>query len=178
MSIRIATALALAACVSLSGCGESEKSTSTPKADTKTAATSSEESKKPTSIGLGEEAEYGDWTIEVESVDRTSDATGGAPAPAAGREYVVATIKLTNGAAEGQGIGPVSFMLDAGDGALAAVQTSDPAFIFNTKQPIAADETRTVKIAWDVPSGTTGLKLTFAPFVEGETPDEVTITLD
>lgn len=122
-----------------------------------------------TPAAMGQSAQSADWTIKVKAVDRVQ-AAGGAKA-SAGNELVVVTIELANGASSDQGTGPAYFKLtdQAGTEFQEAI-TSDPEFIFNIPLPIAAGETREIRIAYDVATGAGPLSLTFDPFVEGGNP--------
>jgi len=117
-------------------------------------------------VPMGTAATSGDWTLTVRRVQRLETA-GGIDAQA-GNEMLVVTMDLANGSTVDQGTGPNYFVLsDADEGVYAAAQTSDPAFIFNTPQPIKAGETRNLSIAYEIPVGTGPFTLTFTPFVEG-----------
>jgi hypothetical protein len=117
-------------------------------------------------VEIGQPATSGAWTLTVSDAQRAAQA-GGAVAQS-GQELLVLTFDLKNGGTKDEGTGPTSFKLTGPDGTeYQASPTGDPEFIFNTPQPIKAGETRTIKIAYGVPTGTSPLQWVFAPFVEG-----------
>jgi hypothetical protein len=117
-------------------------------------------------IGVGQPGTSGDWTVTVKEVER-DDSAGGIDA-ASGNEMVVIQFDLTNAGSTDQGTGPTYFELkDEGGAVYQAAQTSGEEFIFNTPQPITAGETRKIRIAYEVPTGTGPFTWTFTPFVEG-----------
>jgi hypothetical protein len=161
------TVVLLATVLALSGCGSSSPSAPAPSPSATTPAEQPASTSGPsgaaTPLKMGEKATSGDWTLVVKGVEFAPEA-GGARATAP-KTLAVLTLDVTNTSASGQGIGPSSFKLAGTDGtAYEAKPTSDKTFIFNTEQPIKAAETRTVKIAYEVPAGVKAFKFTFAPF--------------
>ena len=158
--------LLLLASIAVSGCSSAAPSApATPPSTTspaeKPATTSGSASSAP--VKAGEKATSGDWNLTVKNVAYAS-AAGGAKATAP-ETLAVVTFDLTNNGAGPQGIGPSSFKLVGTDGsAYPVAPTSDKAFIFNIEQPIKAGETRTVKIAYQVPDGVKTFAFKFAPF--------------
>ena len=158
--------LLLLASIAVSGCRSASPSApaTQPSASApaeKPASTSGSASGAP--VKVGEKATSGLWNLTVKNVAYAS-AAGGAKATAP-ETLAVVTFDLTNNSTGPQGIGPSSFKLVAADGtAYPVVPTSDKAFIFSIEQPIKAGETRTVKIAYQVPNGVKTFALKFAPF--------------
>lgn len=161
----------------LAGCGggkAAETTPITPPPATEAPATGTEAKVAP--VEMGQPATSGSWTLTAKTADRAADA-GGASA-ASGQELLVITFDLTNGGTADEGIGPTSFKLAGPDGTeYQATPTSDPAFIFNTEQPIKAGETREIKIAYGVPTGTTPFQWTFEPFSASGPPQPAVINI-
>lgn len=182
-AVRTAAAMLLVAALSMLGsaCGDAKTSGSTTGTDA--AGTTKDTSgggdstdDEAPAAAIGDEVESNTWKLTVSKVSRA--ATAGGATAATGYELVVVELSLTNGGSEGEGIGPVSLKLTGPDDAsFPAAPTSATDFIFNTPQPINAGETRAVKVAYEVPKGTSDLTLTFEPFVEGETLEPVTVDL-
>jgi hypothetical protein len=157
-------AIALAALVG--GGGTADKaSTKPPSTQEAPPKGGTEPAAKVAPVEIGQAATAGSWTLTAKKVERMAEA-GGAKADA-GSELLVITFDLNNDTGADQGTGPSSFALTGTDGtAYTAASTSDPAFIFNTAQPIKAGETREIKIAYGVPAGTSSFQWSFTPFME------------
>lgn len=174
--------LALALVVALAGCSGSGTTAEKPAATAEQPAagepapTSEEPAAAAAPVAVGEPVTSGDWTLTAKEVER-DDSAGGIDAPS-GSEMLIIKFDLKNGTAADQGTGPVYFTLtDASGASMDPAQTSGEEFIFNTPQPIKAGETREIKIAYIVPTGSGPFTWTFTPFVEGgaATPGVVTI---
>lgn len=171
LSLMVAVVLA----ATLAGCASSTPTE--PAEPTEPAAEQPAEGEaKVAPVEIGAPATSGDWTLTVKSAERAAEA-GGATAES-GKELLVITFDLTNGGATDQGTGPVYFVLSGADGTTYdAAPTSDPAFIFNTPQPIKAGETREIKIAYGVPTGSGPFQWAFTPFVEGGAAEPAVVNI-
>lgn len=163
--------------VALAGCGggnAAQTAPSTPPPATEAPATGTDAKVAP--VEMGQPATSGSWTLTAKSAERAAEA-GGATAQS-GQELLIITFDLTNGGSADEGIGPTSFKLAGPDATeYQAAPTSDPAFIFNTQQPIKAGETREIKIAYGVPTGTTPFQWTFEPFSASGPPEPAVINI-
>ena len=107
----------------------------------------------------------------MNSVERKPSA-GGAKA-GSGNEILVINFDLKNGGAKDADVAASSFTLADRIGSMFnAVQTSDPAYIYNIQQPIKAGTTRKIRIAYEVRKGAGPFQWIFSPLVEsgGATP--------
>jgi hypothetical protein len=184
MGSRIASvAVALVLVSVLAGCSQATVPVQTDKAASNAVAPAQvtttsgggEGSTQKAPAKVGEQVTSGDWTLTVDKVSHASEA-GGAKAVSAHELVVVEMTVARKG--KDEGTGPSYFKLtDASGATIQAAPTSSPDFIFNMQRPVKADTPTKVKIAYQVPKGTTGLTLRFSPFNEAG-PQPVEIALD
>lgn len=122
---------------------------------------------------VGGTAQVGPYSLSVTGVERTAVLddpadTYEARNAASGKEFVVVAIEVGNTTADNYGFGPVDFKLaDSAGATYDAYPTNTPDYIFNMPGPVPGGGSSTTKIAYEVPAGTKGFTLTWAPFVEG-----------
>lgn len=171
MRLVLAGVLVLGVLLVLTGCsggkpaasagGDSDASKAATQSDTGSDSSAPQVDPTP----MGNAAMTAGWTITVTGSQRVA-AAGGAKAEA-GHELLVITFTLQNGNKTGSGIGPSSFKLRDSSGTLyQPAVTNDKTFIYNIGMPIKAGETRTINIAYSVPTGASGLIWTYTPFSE------------
>lgn len=172
----LAIGLVVAGC-SGSGTAETPATTADQSAASSEPAPATEEPAAAAPVAIGVPATSGDWTLTAKEVER-DDSAGEVDAPS-GSEMLVIKFDLKNGSAADQGTGPAYFALtDASGASMEPAQTSGEEFIFNTPQPIKAGETREIKIAYIVPTGSGPFTWTFTPFVEGGAATPAAVTID
>jgi hypothetical protein len=169
---RILRGLALAALIgllALGGCA----SPSEPTAESVPTAPAGSESEPAGSLGVGDAGTVGPYALTVTEVERLPelvDASGtyDPQIAGAGSEFLVVTVELMNDSDADVGMGPVYFSLkDTAGTPYQAFPTNTQEFIFNMPGPVPAKGTASTRIAYEVPSGSTGYTLTWEPFVEG-----------
>lgn len=184
MSLITRSLLVVVLAITLTGCGAKDEPVADPGVSETTASvggdvgTSDEIPPSAAPVATGVKVTSAEWDLVVlgDSVERDA---GGTTAPS-GKSLLVVEFELTNSSGRPRGIGQVDFELtDTSGGQYAVVPTSGEDFIFNTPQPIEAGETRTIKIAYEIPgAGAQGLILMFEPFVEGGVSQPVAVSLD
>lgn len=174
----------LAGCSQKSESGTAKTGQSEPATEQGSGGTKVEEGTK--TLAIGDKTSVGHVEIAIEKVTVTNDivspeANGllltGEPGegqnvsktPAADNEFLMVTFKLKNTGSEViAAVAPLSVKLENAEGKeYTEVETSGYGGIFNAK-PLEAGQETLVTAIYEVPSGETGLALTYEPF--GEKP--------
>ena len=182
----VALAIVLVGAVALAGCASGKSPASAQTVTTAvgasgagTTASSASSTTVPT-VGppaiakTGEQVSVSDWKIKVGSVERKPEVDG--VKATAGQEMLVVTFDVVNGSTRPVQLTREDFYLIQGKETYSPVDTRKGLFAMG---PVAAGAEASTYLVFMVPVGSTGLKLSFWPFVGGYvTTGQAEISLD
>jgi hypothetical protein len=161
-----AASLLLAACVALTSCGQelapawSETKKSTIASNEPTVVVGN--LLKPKPVAMGTAATTGKWKLVVSTAARSATAAG--VRATEGREMLVVTAELTNGANASREVSSTCFQLaDEGGTVHKPVPTNDAYYLYDQSVEMGANATKRVVIAYAIPVGVGPFTWTFTP---------------
>jgi hypothetical protein len=117
---------------------------------------------KPTPVPMGTTTASGKWKLVVSSATRSAVAAG--MRATGGREMLVVTAELTNGAKGSREVSSTCFVLaDEGGTVHKPVATNDPYYLYDDTVTMYAGATKRIVIAYAIPKGVGPFNWTFTP---------------